>query len=851
AQKTVYVTVNPNPIITPYPVYIIGNPILCPGDVATLQGSGAPNYEWFGPGVFGMTDSIVSISSPGNYTVKSTTSDTNQYGCIGTYRVSNTIQINNKVQPTISASPLVICPGATVDITSSSFSGNEWEGPNGPIIGAGTITVSDPGDYFTVVNDADSCGLVSNTVTIQQYATPTLVAYGDTTICPGATTIIGVQSSPGSTISWNPPLMGSSPVQAVSNPGVYTCSIVSCGITTQASITIHLGNPLAIINPTGVLCKDSSVVLQGPAGMASYSWLPNNDSTQNITVDSVGTYTLTIVDANGCAGTSLPFSVSEFEPNTALTNSVFGFCYGDSITLQADTSLTSYLWTPNGETTSSITVFDSGSYALRVVDSNGCVAQGNPFFVSQSDVKVEVLVNGDSLFCEGDTAWLNVVNMGYSSYNWTPGNINSSTISVTNSGSFVLTAQDSVGCFVVSDTFNFSVLDVPIGSISGVGVLCKDSFLVLNGNPGMSSYNWVPGNETTSNITVTNSGNYTLVVTDSAGCESAPASFLVNEVVVPVAITNSVLGFCEGDSLWLNANSNMASYLWMPSGDTTQSLLMTESGTVTLSVVDSNGCKAFLAGVSVSKSTSSASIDANFNSQICEGDSVVITASNMGFSSYNWMPGNIDSTSLVVYSSGSYYFVSTDSLGCFSYSDTATISVIENNLVAPTLFYDSVVCLGDDVLLIADAGNNDIYWFEFIGDNPIHVGDSLLREIYSQTQLYVQTISEPCTSNYSMVNIIPENCDDEPDVSNVFTPNGDGVNDGWSMEILGAKCYEVEIYNRWGMLIYTLQTNGQKWNGKVEKSGMDAPEGTYYYILNYCDYKDVQFTKTGYITLLR
>ena len=130
------------------------------------------------------------------------------------------------------------------------------------------------------------------------------------------------------------------------------------------------------------------------------------------------------------------------------------------------------------------------------------------------------------------------------------------------------------------------------------------------------------------------------------------------------------------------------------------------------------------------------------------------------------------------------------------------------------------------------------------------MGDTLAQTLNQNTTYYVQTVSYPCESEQVAVTILVDPCD-EPKGSNVFSPNGDGLNDGWSLEILGATCYEVEIYNRWGMLIYTLTSNGASWDGTIEKSQMDAPEGTYYYLLSYCDYKEDTFRKRGYISLVR
>jgi gliding motility-associated-like protein len=70
-----------------------------------------------------------------------------------------------------------------------------------------------------------------------------------------------------------------------------------------------------------------------------------------------------------------------------------------------------------------------------------------------------------------------------------------------------------------------------------------------------------------------------------------------------------------------------------------------------------------------------------------------------------------------------------------------------------------------------------------------------------------------------------------PTIPNVFTPNGDGVNDKWVIEYLesypGAT---VEVFNRYGSLVYRSTGYTKAWDGKF--SGKDMPAGTYYYIIN-------------------
>lgn len=89
------------------------------------------------------------------------------------------------------------------------------------------------------------------------------------------------------------------------------------------------------------------------------------------------------------------------------------------------------------------------------------------------------------------------------------------------------------------------------------------------------------------------------------------------------------------------------------------------------------------------------------------------------------------------------------------------------------------------------------------------------------------------------------------DVPNVFTPNGDGVNDAfYFLEMQGFKEFSMKVYNRWGQLkheIVTLRSDLQIW-----KPDNDVTEGTYYWIFEGTTAKDDRFiSKSGYVTVLR
>ena len=173
-----------------------------------------------------------------------------------------------------------------------------------------------------------------------------------------------------------------------------------------------------------------------------------------------------------------------------------------------------------------------------------------------------------------------------------------------------------------------------------------------------------------------------------------------------------------------------------------------------------------------------------------------------------------------------------------------------NHLVVPVLSDDTLICAGTDVTMFATAGTDSIVWYSPLGAPSIFSGDTLTQKVYNTTTFYVRTEKPPCYSSFSSILISTEDCDDI-EVSNIFTPNGDGNNDYFSIKILGATCFEVEIYNRWGILIDVLESQEESWDGTIEKSAEEAPDGVYYYILSYCRYDNERVNKTGYITLIR
>jgi len=94
-------------------------------------------------------------------------------------------------------------------------------------------------------------------------------------------------------------------------------------------------------------------------------------------------------------------------------------------------------------------------------------------------------------------------------------------------------------------------------------------------------------------------------------------------------------------------------------------------------------------------------------------------------------------------------------------------------------------------------------------------------------------------------------------IPNVFTPNGDGINDAFDIDIVGWQKYELIIYNRWGTPVFKgdrdgIGNDGINWNGKEYNTGSQCADGTYFFIFNYkLNNETSDKTVHGTITLIR
>jgi hypothetical protein len=372
--------------------------------------------------------------------------------------------------------------------------------------------------------------------------------------------------------------------KAVSIPGIYKLTVTNasgCQLADSVTVTAAVTTPPTITaSGPGAICQGDSVTLTSSQASGN-SW-STGATTQSITVNTAGSYTVSYNDGSGCGVlTSAPFVVTINPLPTVSISGSTEICLGNQNVLDAGAGFSSYQWS-TGETTQTISISTAGPYSVTVTNSNGC---RNSASVTATFVTLSApTITGNLSFCPGSSTTLDA-GAGYSSYLWSTG-ATSQTISVSASGTYSVTVTNDGGC-TASASVVASPFTPPAPQISGTPGFCTGGSTVLTADAGYASYAWSTG-ATTASITVNAAGVYTVTVTDNNGC-TGTASVTVAVFATPTPAITGTLSFCAGTSTTLNAGPGYASYLWS-TGATTQTITVNTVGTFTVTVTSVNGC---------------------------------------------------------------------------------------------------------------------------------------------------------------------------------------------------------------------------------------------------------------------
>jgi hypothetical protein len=515
-SNPVVVTVNSipsTPLITPN-----GPTAFCAGGNVTLVSSAPSGNVWSN----GATTQSVTVSTAGNYTVMAVAN-----GCSSATSSPVAVTVSNiPSTPSVTPNgPTTFCAGGTVTLSSTAPSGNVWS--NGAT--TQSITVSASGTY-TVMEVANGCSSATSTpvvVTVNSVpSTPLITPSGPTTFCAGGNVTL-VSSAPNGNIWSNG---ATSPSITVSTTGNFTVMAVAngCSSATSAPVAVTV-NPspstptVTAAGPT-TFCQGGTVVLISSAGSGNV-W-SNGSTSQSITVNSTGSYSVMEV-ANGCSSnTSIPVVVTVNPPPTTpivTASGVTTFCDGGTVVLSSSAP-TGNQWS-DGSTGQFITVTASGVYTVYQVAAGCTSSVSSPVIVTVTPVPATptITASGPTTFCEGGSVTL--LSNSPSGNLWTDGST-TSTINVTTTGVFAVSVSAN-GCTSLSST----PVQVIVNANPAAPTITQ-SGNTLTASPAASSYQWfingnlIPGATAQSHVT-SQSGMYTVQVTDVNGCTSMQSTAFI------------------------------------------------------------------------------------------------------------------------------------------------------------------------------------------------------------------------------------------------------------------------------------------------------------------------------------
>ena len=502
-------------------------------------------------------------------------------------------------------------------------------------------------------------------------------------------------------------------------------------LDTLIAVSILPSPQITIVSQTqdSVICDGEAIVFE-PGGdpVPNYYWNSPYATSYTYSVYYPGTYYLTGVASNGCSGWDSIVVTAGPTPAPLNYQTIYNYCVGDQVQITPsgfDNTLT-YAWFPSADI-SDIGIYNpvitpSGGNQSYIVSANngGCSVYDTIYF--QTTNFANIIAQGSQAYLCGNTSINLYTNSPFSTYLWST-NASISNIQINTSGSYSLIVTDSYGCLgydtiLILDGVVPPALDYP-DSIA----YCPFSFYQispLTPYPNLT-YAWNPpiglDNPTLMDPTISGMYSQVYVVVGSNGECAVTDTVVLYPTDFSDAIPGGTTGsFCVGNLYSLTGSGNYQTYSWS-TGETTQSINVSQPGIYYLFVTDQNGCQGadsvFVTQFPVPH------IDTVLQSSTCPGSSASLYAgvsSGTGPMVYSWSNGFFMDTISVVVSSvvPSYTVQVYDANGCVSNN-------YQHNLIIDANSCDSVwpgENNGDFVVNNMDLFNIGSFYGQSISSRP-------------------------------------------------------------------------------------------------------------------------------------
>ena len=444
------------------------------------------------------------------------------------------------------------------------------------------------------------------------------------------------------------------------------------------------------------------------------------------------------------------------------------------------------------------------------------------------------------------------------------------------SGTYMRTLNTINGCDSVV-TLNLIIVSGGFEITTNINITNVDCFGMNNGainlypNGGINplTFSWDNG-ATTQNINSLTAGNYSFTITDSIGC-TLDSTVSVSEPDKLIASFQANNEICRNDSIsiLIELTNPTYNYYSVQFYDSIQKSFIIDSSGVLIpegipfyiipnfsnqiqliSVTDNNGCTSDINQPLDIIVNEFPILEIN-QDDICLGTpSFTLNEATPEGGDYFIDGQNTNFFDVENLENGAYTirYEYTDIITNCSNSIEKIIN-INTNPIADFSFSPQPADIDNPTILFVNESENIVNTKWILGDETTLTDELEFWHTYADTGkyevIYVVSNQFNCVDSTTATLII--NPVYQIFIPSAFTPNNDGDNDNFKVEIIGQKEYLMTIFNRWGEIIFE-EKNGA-WDGKLNNNIVQ--NGTYSYTILVSDFKDKAYIYKGIVTLIK
>jgi gliding motility-associated-like protein len=528
-----------------------------------------------------------------------------------------------------------------------------------------------------------------------------------------------------------------------------------------------------------------------------------------------------------------------------------------------------YFWSPSGGSGPTAIGLSQGTYTVTVNDAHGCPSSSTVNIVTGSKIGQSFTKTPNS--CSGPPSGTATVNAtggnGPYTYSWNPSGQSTATATHLTVGVYTCVVTDSWGCNS-SDTVSVSGARSILPLTSSTGITCNgltngSATVTYTGGNGPLTFSWSPGGQTTATISNLAAGTYTVTLKDSLGCTTKDSAKVVSPTVLGLTNSsqaNTTCGLTNGSAqVTATGGTPGYTYSWNPSGQTGSFASALAAGSYTIVVKDSHNCQATSTVTITGSSPAAQASFKGMDTTGCEPLCVQFLNTTPGtLNSLTWnygdgTTGTMNQTSHCYTSPGTYSVsISTSDMNNCSSSSThaGMVHVFPKPHVAFTASPGFAVTPNQQIHFTDQSTGPTSWSWNFGGafssnQNPVHT--------YTDSGSYwvtlVITNSYGCKDSVKELVIVRK--ENAFLIPNTFSPDGDGKNDLFEIKADAYPQFQIDIYDRWGVLVFSSNDITKSWDGKVMHTGREAVMGTYYYVLSLGSPSSQTKNYNGFLTLFR